>query len=253
MSQDLSKIRVLVADDEPHALATLEELVRGHPDLELIASCTNGATAVEKALALEPELLILDVQMPGATGLDVVELLPQGKRPLVIFATAHDDHAVEAFDLHAVDYLLKPFDDERFRVALDRARKRHREEGPEEGEQRIEGVLKEHGEDRVAIHRGGALVLVPFDDIAWVESADQYVRLHLKNGTEELMRASMGHLEKRLSTPQFMRVHRSAIVAVAEIHSLESATSGTGQISLRGGASVPVSRTRLALVRRALG
>ena len=253
MSSPPPLIRVLVADDEPNALATLEELVRGHPDLELIAACSDGATAVKEALALEPGLLILDVQMPGATGLEVVELLPQEKRPLVIFATAHDDHAVEAFDLHAVDYLLKPFDNERFSKALDRARKRHREEGPEQGEQRIQGVLKEHGEDRIAIHRGGALVLVPFEDIAWVESADQYVRLHLKSGREELMRASMGHLEKRLSAPQFMRVHRSAIVAVSQIHSLESATSGTGQISLRSGARVPVSRTRLALVRRALG
>jgi two-component system LytT family response regulator len=253
MSRDGATMRVLVADDEPNALATLEELVRGHPDLELIAACADGATAVEQALALEPELLILDVQMPGATGLEVIELLPQNKRPLVIFATAHDDHAVEAFDLHAVDYLLKPFDDERFRKALDRARKRHQEEGPEKGAQRLQGVLKEHGEDRIAIHRGGALVLVPFDDIAWVESADQYVRLHLKDGREELMRASMGHLEKRLQAPRFMRVHRSAIVSVSEIHSLESATSGTGQISLRGGAKVPVSRTRLALLRRALG
>lgn len=253
MSGDGATMRVLVADDEPNALATLEELVRGHPDLDLIAACADGATAVEQALALEPELLILDVQMPGATGLEVIELLPQNKRPLVIFATAHDDHAVEAFDLHAVDYLLKPFDDERFRKALDRARKRHQEEGPEKGEQRLQGVLKEHGEDRIAIHRGGALVLVPFDDIAWVESADQYVRLHLKDGREELMRASMGHLEKRLQAPRFMRVHRSAIVSVPEIHSLESATSGTGQISLRGGAKVPVSRTRLALLRRALG
>lgn len=253
MSSSPDTMRVLVADDEPHALATLQELVRAHPDLELIAACSDGAAAVKQALALEPELLILDVQMPGATGLEVVELLPRYKRPLVIFATAHDDHAVEAFDLHAVDYLLKPFDDERFRVALQRARKRHREEGPEQGEQRIQGVLKEHGEDRIAIHRGGALVLVPFDSIAWVESADQYVRLHLIDGREELMRASMSHLEKRLAAPAFMRVHRSAIVAISEIHSLESATSGTGQISLRGGASVPVSRTRLALLRRALG
>ncbi len=253
MSSDAAPMRVLVADDEPNALATLQELVRGHPDLELVASCSDGTTAVKEALALGPELLILDVQMPGATGLEVVELLPQDKRPLVIFATAHDDHAVEAFDLHAVDYLLKPFDDERFRVALDRARKRHQEEGPEQGEQRLQGVLKEHGEDRIAIHRGGALVLVPFGEIAWVESADQYVRLHLKDGREELMRASMGHLEKRLPAPGFMRVHRSAIVAVSEIHSLESATSGTGQVSLRSGATVPVSRTRLALLRRALG
>ncbi|QDV07755.1 Transcriptional regulatory protein YehT [Planctomycetes bacterium Poly30] len=245
-------MRVLVADDERNALSTLEELVRGHPDLELVAACSDGETAVEQTLLLGPELLILDVQMPGATGLEVVSVLPPENRPLVIFATAHDDHAVEAFALHAVDYLLKPFDDERFRVALDRALERRREEGPGPNEERLQGVLSEQGEDRLAIHRGGSLVLVPFEDIEWVESADQYVRIHLKDGREELMRASMGHLEKRLPSARFMRVHRSAIVATDQIHGLKSATSGTGQIRMRGGASVPVSRTRLALVRRSL-
>ncbi len=245
-------MRVLVADDEPNALTTLEELVRSHPDLELVASCADGESAIAKTHELDPELLILDVQMPGATGLEVVSVLPPEKRPLVIFATAHDDHAVEAFALHAVDYLLKPFDDARFKMALERARVRRREEGPGPNEERLQGVLSEGGQDRVAIHRGGSLVLVPFTDIAWVESADQYVRLHLMDGSEELMRASMGNMEKRLSGPRFMRVHRSAIVAMDQIHDLKSASSGTGQITLRGGAAVPVSRTRLALVRRAL-
>ncbi len=245
-------MRVLVADDEPHALATLEELVRGHPDLELVAACTDGESAVRESLAHHPDLLILDVQMPGATGLEVVSVLQPEQRPLVIFATAHDDHAVEAFALHAVDYLLKPFDDARFRVALDRARVRRREEGPGPNEERLQGVLSEQGEDRIAIHRGGSLVLVAFDQITWIESADQYVRLHLKDGTEELMRASMGNIEKRLDGPRFMRVHRSAIVAIDQIQGLKSATSGTGEITLRNGTCVPVSRTRLALVRRSL-
>lgn len=245
-------IRVLVADDEPNALATLEQLVREHPDLELVASCADGETAIRETLSLSPELLILDVQMPGATGLEVVSVLAPDKRPLVIFATAHDDHAVEAFALHAVDYLLKPFDDARFRVALDRARDRRREEGPVPNEERLQEVLSEGGQDRIAIHRGGSLVLVPFADITWVESADQYVRIHMQDGTEELMRASMGNMEKRLTGPRFMRVHRSAIVALDQIRDLKSATSGTGQITLRCGAGVPVSRTRLALVRRAL-
>ncbi len=246
-------LRVLVADDEPHALSALQALVAAAPSLELVAACTNGEDALAKTLELSPDLLILDVRMPGATGLDVVAALPEDQRPMVVFATAHDDHAVEAFDLHAVDYLLKPFDDARFLRALERASVRRRDEGPEPGHERIAGVLEERGEARLAIHREGRLVLVPFDDIDWVEAADQYVRLHLFEGGEELMRASMGHLEKRLPSPPFMRVHRSAIVRLDQVRDLSSSSSGTGKLRLRSGHSVPVSRTRLALVRKALG
>lgn len=245
-------LRVLVADDEPSALAALTSLVEKDSSLELVAACADGVDALARATELAPDLLILDVRMPGATGLEVVAALPEGRRPLVVFATAHDDHAVDAFELHAVDYLLKPFDDERFRKALERARARRRDEGPDAGQDRLEGVLQDRGEDRVVIPREGSMVLVPFDDLEWVEAADQYVRLHLVDGGEELMRASMGHLEKRLGGERFMRVHRSAIVRVDRVVELSSATSGTGRIRLRGGAEVPVSRTRLALVRRAL-
>lgn len=246
------RLRVLVADDEPNALTVLRTLVESDPTLDLVSACSDGAMALEQALALNPDLLILDVRMPGATGLEVVSALPEDLRPLVVFATAHDDHAVDAFELHAVDYLLKPFDDERFHKALERARVRRREEGPGPGNARIAGVIEEGGEDRIAIPREGQIVLVPFDDLEWVESADQYVRLHLVSGREELMRASMSHLEKRLGTGRFMRIHRSAIVRIDLVRQVSSATSGTGRVRMAGGAQVPVSRTRLALVRRAL-
>ena len=246
-------LRVLCADDEPHARHTLERLVESDPSLELVASCQNGTDALARAVELKPDLLVLDVRMPGATGLDVVAALPFEERPLVVFATAFDDHAVEAFDLHAVDYLLKPFDDARFAKALERARERLKAEGPGPGRARLEGMLEERGEDRLAIHREGQLVLVPFDRIVWVEAADQYVRLHLVGGGEELMRASMAHVEKRLPESDFLRVHRSAIVARRAVRGLNSSTSGTGQMQLADGTSIPVSRTRLALVRRVLG
>lgn len=247
-----ARIRVLVADDEPAARAALTALVEADPTLELVAECADGSEALNRATELAPDLLILDVRMPGATGLEVVAALPEDRRPLVVFATAHDDHAVDAFDLHAVDYLLKPFDDERFRKALERARARRSDEGPDAGRERLEGVLQDRGEDRIVVPREGSMVLVPFDELEWIEAADQYVRLHLVDGREELMRASMGHLEKRLGGSTFMRVHRSAIVRVDRVVELSSATSGTGRIRLKGGAKVPVSRTRLALVRRAL-
>ena len=247
-----STFRVLVADDEPHARTVLETLVQSDPSLELVASCVNGEEALQQVIATKPDLLILDVRMPGASGLEVVAAIPEDERPLVVFATAHDDYAVDAFELHAVDYLLKPFDDERFRKALDRARVRRREEGPGPGRERLQVVIEEGGEDRIAIHREGRLIFVTFDDLEWVEAADQYVRLHTIDGRDELMRASMGHLEKRLDAARFLRVHRSAIVRTDRVIEVSSATSGTGKIRLRGGSSVPVSRTRLALVRKAL-
>lgn len=247
-----ARIRVLVADDEPAARATLTSLVNADASLELVAECANGSEALSRATELTPDLMILDVRMSGASGLEVVAALPEDSRPLVVFATAHDDHAVDAFELHAVDYLLKPFDDERFRTALERAHARRNEEGPEAGRERLKSVLQDRGEDRIVVPREGSMVLVPFDEIEWVEAADQYVRLHLVDGRHELMRASMGHLERRLGGGRFMRVHRSAIVRADRVIELASATSGTGLIRLKGGAEVPVSRTRLALVRRML-
>jgi two-component system LytT family response regulator len=244
-------MRVLCADDEPHALESLRQLISADPGLELVGSCSSGDEAIRLARELAPDLLVLDIRMPGSSGLDVVAALDPEARPLVVFATAYDDHAVEAFELHAVDYLLKPFDDARFTKALLRARERQKE-GPAPGRARLEELLEERGEDRLVIHREGAMVMVPFEDILWVEAADQYVKVHGADGRTELMRASMGHVEKRLPAEDFLRVHRSAIIRRQAVRALTSSTSGTGRLTLEGGTTVPVSRTRMALVRRTL-
>ncbi len=245
-------MRVLCADDEPHALDSLRRLISNDPTLELVGACSTGAEALRLAKELSPDLLVLDIRMPSGSGLDVVAALESDARPLVVFATAHDDHAVEAFELHAVDYLLKPFDDARFTQALTRARERRQQEGPAPGQARLQGLLEERGEERLVIHREGEMVMVPFDEILWVEAADQYVKVHSSDGGVELMRASMGHVEKRLPAEDFLRVHRSAIIRRQAVRALASSTSGTGRLTLEGGATVPVSRTRMALVRRTL-
>jgi two-component system LytT family response regulator len=245
-------MRVLCADDEPHALESLRQLISADPGLELVGSCTSGDEAIRLARELSPDLLVLDIRMPGASGLDVVAALDPEARPLVVFATAFDDHAVEAFELHAVDYLLKPFDDMRFNRALLRARERRQTEGPAPGRARLEELLEERGEERLVIQREGAMVMVPFEEILWVEAADQYVKIHGADGRTELMRASMAHVEKRLPAEDFLRVHRSAIIRRQAVRALTSATSGTGRLTLEGGTTVPVSRTRMALVRRTL-
>ncbi len=248
----MKPLRVLCADDEPLALETLRALVTAERDLELVALCADGDEALTQARALRPDLLVLDVHMPGRSGLEVVEGLAENERPLVVFATAHDDHAVAAFELHAVDYLLKPFDDARFRTALRRARERLLHEGPAEGRARLDRLVRSSGNELLAVPREGRVEYVPHVDIVWVEAADQYVELHLVDGRKELLRASMAQLERVLGDERFLRVHRSALVAVGRVRRIETLPSGTGELVLEGGTRVPVARTRLAVAKRRL-
>jgi len=245
-------LRVLCADDEPLARETLRTLVEAQPGLVLVALCADGDEALAQARALAPDLMVLDVQMPGRTGLEVVEAIPVDERPLVVFATAHDDHAVAAFELHAVDYLLKPFDDQRLAKALERARERLAREGPEIGQARLDRLVRSSAHDVIAVPHEGRVNYVPHAEIIWVEAADQYVELHLTGGRRELLRASMAQLERVLGADTFLRVHRSALVAVARVRRIETHPSGTGELQLEGGALVPVARTRLAVVKRRL-
>jgi len=248
----MKPLRVLCADDEPLARETLRALVMAEADLDLVALCADGDEALAEARALRPDLLVLDVRMPGHSGLEVVEGLAESERPLVVFATAHDDHAVAAFELHAVDYLLKPFDDARFRTALRRARERLLQEGPAEGRARLDRLVRSSGSELLAVPREGRVEYVPHADIVWVEAADQYVELHLVGGRKELLRASMAQLERVLGEERFLRVHRSALVALARVRRIETLPSGTGELVLEGGAQVPVARTRLAVAKRRL-
>jgi len=247
-----ARLRVLCADDEPLARETLRALVEAEAGLELVALCTDGDTALAAARALLPDLLVLDVRMPGRSGIEVVEGLAETERPLVVFATAYDDHAVAAFDLHAVDYLLKPFDDARFRMALARARERLAHEGPEAGRERLDRFVRSRRSEVLAIPRDGRVDYVPHTDVVWVEAADQYVELHLVGGRRELLRASMAQLEKVLGEDTFLRVHRSALVALARVRRIETFATGTGELVLDDGTVVPVARTRLAVAKRRL-
>ena len=235
-------LRVVVAEDEPLARATLRKLLGADPEVELVAECSDGVEALETVRREQPDLLFLDVQMPGMSGLDVLEQLGD-PRPTVVFTTAFDQYAVKAFEEQAVDYLLKPFDDERFRLALARAKDRVRDQ-----------VHPPGGEfpARISIHREGHIQLVEISDVLWVQAADQYVKLHTVNG-EVLMRGSMSEVERSLDPSRFARVHRSAIVALDRVARLESGTSGNGRALLKDGSWVPVSRSRIPEVRKLLG
>jgi two-component system, LytTR family, response regulator len=271
MTDPTPTLRVLIVDDEPMARASLRHLLAGQPDVEVLGECGDGDQALLVIRQLAPDLVFLDIQMPGRTGFEVLEALDEDQRPRVIFTTAYDQYAVRAFEVHAVDYLLKPFDDARFARALARARESARREQALERDRRLADLLgvvaaggtaalakteppaaTVDGRERITIHREGRLDLVDIASLDWVESADQYVRLHTTDG-EFLMRESMGNMESSLDPARFLRVHRSAIVALDRVRRLESQGGGVGRLLLADGTWVPVARARMATVRKALG
>lgn len=248
MSDSSPLIRVLIADDEPVARATLRKLLRDEAGVEVVAECASGPDVLRAVARERPDLLFLDVQMPGANGLEALESLRSGgeTRPAVVFTTAYDQYAVQAFEAQAVDYLLKPFDDARFRIALGRAREQLRLAS-------LSSPAPTEYADRIRIHKEGRLELVEVGDVEWIEAADQYVRIHTGSGQSHLMRGSMSELERSLDPTRFARVHRSAILALDRVARLESASSGNGRALLKDGTEVPVSRSRIPGVRRLLG
>lgn len=267
MSQASAPLTVLIVDDEPMARATLRSLLEAEPGVKLLGECSNGAEALTSLRRTRPDLLFLDVEMPGMNGFEVIEALGEENPPLVVFTTAYDRYAIEAFGVHAVDYLLKPFDDERFAQALERARDHLVRERVVDASRALAqlvqpeasgppGELEDSGEpaplERLTIRREGGIELVETSSIHWVESADQYVRLHTARG-EILMRESMGALERSLDPVRFQRVHRSAIVALEQVRQLVTQAGGLGRVQLLDETWVPVSRARIAALRRRLG
>src|SRR5262245_20600231 len=248
-SSAIVKIRVLVVDDEPLARERLRKLLKEQPDIELIGECSDGASAVEKIGREAPELVFLDVQMPELDGFGVLAQLPAESRPAVIFATAHDQFALKAFEVHAVDYLLKPFDKERFKTALQRGMEQIRRRRSGDLDQRLNALLadvrpeaKPKHLERLAIKSSGRVVLVKVEDIDWIEAADNYVSLHL--GSEQhLHRETLSRIEAQLSPGKFMRISRSTIVNVDRIKELQPLFHGEYAVILRNGTRLTMSRS----------
>jgi len=238
MPDERRPIRVVVADDEPIARATLEKLLGEDDEIELAAVCKNGAETVSAVREESPDLLFLDVHMPGLGGFEVIEELGDEKPPVVVFVTAYDAYALRAFDVQAVDYLLKPFDDDRFRSALERAKERVRRDAPEPVQ-------------RLSIHREGRIEVIDVRDVVWIEAADQYVKLHTASGVH-LMRESMTQLERMLDPRRFLRVHRSVIVALDHIGAVDSSGGSGARVRIGQGTWLPVSRSRTARLRQRL-
>lgn len=241
-----ARIRALIADDEPLARERLKMLLAPEDWLHVIEECSDGISAVAAIEKLRPDLVFLDVQMPGATGFDVIEAIGADKMPFVVFVTAYDKYAIKAFDVHAVDYLLKPFDRERFSQALVRARQQLEQRSSGELERRLLELVQDlkpvHQKlDRFVIKAGGRVFFVRAEEIDWIEAAGNYVKLHV--GSEaHLFRETMNALEARLNADTFYRVHRSHIVNIERVRELQPWFNGEYVVVLRNGTRLPLSR-----------
>jgi two-component system LytT family response regulator len=242
----MKKIRVLIADDEPLARERLTSLLASEPDVDLVAQATDGEEAATAIHDHSPDLVFLDVQMPQMDGFEVIETVGTDKMPLVIFVTAYDQHALKAFQVRALDYLLKPFDRERFRDALQRARKQlERDETGDLG-RRLLALVKDLRRDqpraeRLVVKSGGRLFFLRTDEIDWVEAAGNYVRLHV-GPSSHLLRETMNAIEGRLDPEKFFRIHRSRIVNMERIQELQPWLNGEYAVLLRTGTRLTLSR-----------
>lgn len=277
----MDALRVLVVDDEAPARKRLTDLIEKTEGVTLVEACADGRTAIEQILRNELDLVFLDVQMPEIDGIEVVRLVGPDRMPAVIFVTAYDQYALKAFELSAVDYLLKPFSDDRFRQAIERAREQIRHRSFEELSEQMMGVLRSAGRvdrgeevsgtqesakaaesdapsgrvsllERIAVQRRNEIELVPVEDVLYFEAEGSYVNVHTAKRTH-LIRERMKVLEERLSPEQFCRIHRSTIVNLNHVEALEPTDPGDIMARLTTGKRLRVSRSRRKELEKRLG
>jgi two-component system, LytTR family, response regulator len=223
-------IRALIVDDEPLARSNLSVLLRRDPDITSIQECGSGAQALHEIRESRPDLVFLDVQMPECGGFEVLGMLKEDERPVIVFVTAYDEYALRAFDAGALDYLLKPFDDARFELAMSRAKQKIQRQDPDPQEV-----------SRLTIRGAGTVSYVQIADIDWIEAADYYACLHV-GGKSHLLRRSMAELEKDLDPRLFCRIHRSTIVNLRRVRGLEVDSAGEYEVILDSGKRLRLSR-----------
>lgn len=261
-------LRVLIVDDEPLGRQRVADLVRQEPDVEIVGMAGDGHAAVEAIRSLKPDLVFLDVQMPGMTGLDVVRSIGPREMPTTIFVTAYDKHALAAFDLAAIDYLVKPFDDERFEQAFQRARRIARLEEASRLRDKLLAVLQESDGatapvpaapatappqylERIPVESRGKVRFVAVADIDFILASGPYAEL-VVGDRKHLIREAMQTLEERLDPARFFRIHRSAIVRLDRVDALLKAPGGDYEVQLKNGVKLKVARSRREDLERRL-
>jgi len=246
----MDKIKAIIVDDEAPALANLQLLLAKEEGIDLVAICSDGLMAIEAVQEHRPDLLFLDIQMPEVSGFDVIKTIPPAYRPYVIFVTAYDQYALKAFEVNAVDYLLKPFDDRRFQEAISKAKGLLQQQEQRDLQEKI-GLLLRHLDQeqaqkylrKLSIRQGSKISFLKVEDVLWIEADNQYVKIHLTTASH-LMRQSLSYLDQHLDPTAFYRSHRSAIVNVHRIESIEPYFKGDYHIRLENGTIVRLSRHR---------
>lgn len=256
----MERIRTIIVDDEAEARQGVEFLLKKDTDIELQAICKNGLEAIKEINSLQPHLVFLDIQMPQINGFEVLNSLLSDRLPKIIFVTAYDQYAVQAFRLHAIDYLLKPFTDERFYDCLSHAKKRlyqeHLSTNPHSYKDLLDGYVEKHAADKdqviqssvagpdqkMVIKSGGKIYFVEYQEIRWIEAFDYYVKVHVSDRFF-LLRESMKSLEQKLAKLSFIRIHKSSIVNLEFVQELEPYYNGEFFVKLKGGEKLKLSRT----------
>lgn len=265
-SSNAAPIQVLIVDDEPLARERLHELLDDRPDVTVVGEAEDGPAAADALREHAPDLVFLDVQMPGMSGIDVVEEIGPEDMPVTVFVTAYDQYAIKAFDLAAVDYLLKPFDDARFEQALERAREQIASQDADAISRRLLRMLKEKDPslledenepdepylERIAVQGRGKARIVSVDDITHITADGSYAELHTEDDTY-VIRERMKTLAARLDPTAFVRVHRSAIVRLDEVELILRSGGGDYAVRLQDGTTLSVSRGRIEELQDRLG
>ena len=244
--------RVVIVDDEPPARQSLRLLLAREKDFVLVAECGHGREAIAAVAAAEPDVLFLDVRMPDMDGFGVLRELGADAVPAVVFVTAYGRYAAQAFASHAVEYLLKPFTDERFADVVEHVRRRLRERALASLGKRLPALLAGNARRQIVVKDGSRTHVVAEADIAWIEAEDYYIALHV-NGRRILAREPLKAIEERLDPAAFARVHRSAIVNLRWIKAIEPVASGDQRLALTDGTVLRVSRTHRAALMRRIG
>ena len=248
--QPAKKIRAIIVEDEELARQILREMLQSHPEIEVVAECLDGFAAVKVVPELKPDLLFLDIQMPKLDGFEVLELI--GDEFAVVFVTAYDQHALRAFEVHAVDYLLKPFSAERFEAALDRAKGRIGQKNlPDPAEFAAAGRETGRFAERIVVKDGPRVQIIPVSKLDYAEAQDDYVSL-ASLGKKHLKQQTISSLEACLDPKHFLRIHRSYIVNLERVAKLEPYGKDSHVVTLNDGTRLPVSRSGYGRLRSLL-
>lgn len=253
MMTETKKIKTLIVDDEPLARRTIRDLLAEDAEIEVIGECGGGLEAVSFIRKQPPELLFLDIQMPGISGFEVLAQIEHEDIPAIVFVTAFDQYALKAFEVHALDYLLKPFNDERFEAALRQAKAHVKLREINRLSKSLRALLDEHSAretdkrkgflSRFMIRAGGRVLFVNAADVDWIAADDYYIKLHV-GGKSHLLRLSMNELEEKLDPKRFVRIHRSTIINFDRVKELHQHPNGEYVVVLKNGTELKLSRSR---------